>query len=395
MFLLQEELERELSQATPKNRYLNNLQAIALLKELSTNQTATPEQKTELAKYNGWGSLAQVFGLNPQGWAANAQIELKQLLTPEEYHRAADSILNAYYTDPKLIRAIWHLVSKMGFTGGRILEPSCGTGLFYSCMPESIRANSELHAIELEPISGRIAQLLHDDARVLVRGFEQVQLPDNYFDLVISNVPFGDYKVNDSRYQHLGLSIHNYFLAKSADLVRPGGLVAIITSTYTMDAPGSLEFRKWLGEKLRLELAVRIPAGSHDFSSTKVTTDLLIFRKLGGGDNKVDPNILDWQHTPDIFINQDDWGIPENAAGSAKLNKWFIKEFNSRRTDVKNLRYAEHYKGTTTADYYLDDVYYETHKLLGKPGINELYGSGFALMIDGRDVVKEIREFPV
>jgi N12 class adenine-specific DNA methylase/SAM-dependent methyltransferase len=395
MFLLEEELERELEQTTPKNRYINNRNAIAILKELSPNQTATSEQKVELAKYNGWGSLATVFSLNPQGWTASAQVELKQLLTTEEYHRAADSILNAYYTDPKLVRAIWHLISKMGFNGGRILEPGCGTGLFYSCMPENIRENSELHGVELEPISGRIAQLLHDDARVMVRGFEQVQLPDNYFDLVISNVPFGDYKINDSRYQHLGLSIHNYFLAKSADLVRPGGLVAIITSTYTMDAPGSLEFRRWLGEKLRLEVAVRIPAGSHDFASTKVTTDLLIFRKLSTGSNKVEPNILDWEYTPDIFINHADWGISESAAGSAKLNKWFIKEFNGRKTDVSNLKFALRYKGTTTGDYYLNDVYPETHKLLGQPSINELYGSGFALTADERDVLTEIKAFPV
>jgi adenine-specific DNA methylase len=226
-----------------------NLEAIATLKTLQTeNRKPTHSEQLILSKFNGWGAMWQTFkSEHPQHEA------LKSLLTTEEFTKANASILNAHYTHPEIVKAVWESVKHLGFKSGRVLEPSCGIGYFLN-----ERADNDWTAVELDPIPAAIAQYLHPTATIYNQGFERTSLPNEYFDLAIGNVPFGSYSVFEPGYD--GLMIHNHFISKSIDLVRECGLIALITSTGTLDAEGNEEFRRSLSQKATLIAAIRMPA---------------------------------------------------------------------------------------------------------------------------------------
>ena len=266
-----------LSEGGPKAKYQANVAAIKLLKYLEkTTGQATPEQQEVLSRYVGWGGLADAFDPDKPAWAAE-YAELKELLTPEEYEAARASTLNAHYTSPTVIRAIYDAVEQMGFRTGNILEPSCGVGNFFGMLPESM-AGSRLYGVELDSISGRIARQLYPKADITVAGFETTDRRD-FYDLAIGNVPFGQYQVNDKAYNKLGFNIHNYFFAKSLDQVRPGGVVAFVTSRYTMDAKDST-VRRYLAQRAELLGAIRLPNNAFRANAgTDVVSDILFLQK--------------------------------------------------------------------------------------------------------------------
>ena len=213
-----------------------------------------------MSRYTGWGAIPDAFDESKSDWAKE-YAELKAALTPEEYEAARGSTLNAHYTSPTVIRAIYDALVNLGFEGGRILEPSCGVGNFFGLLPDSM-ADSQLYGVELDSITGRIAQQLYPDANIEITGFENTKFADGFFDVAIGNVPFGNYQVFDPEYNRLGFSIHNYFAAKMLDQVRPGGIVAFVTSRYTMDAKDE-SVRRYLAE--RGELLGAITAAKQRF----------------------------------------------------------------------------------------------------------------------------------
>ena len=266
-----------LGEGGPKAKYQANVAAIKLLKYLEeTTGQATPEQQEVLSRYVGWGGLADAFDSDKSAWAAEYS-ELKELLTPEEYAAARASTLNAHYTSPTVIRAIYEAVEKMGFRTGNILEPSMGVGNFFGMLPESM-AGSRLYGVELDSISGRVAKQLYPKADITVAGFETTDRRD-FYDLAIGNVPFGQYQVNDKAYNKLGFNIHNYFFAKALDQVRPGGVVAFVTSRYTMDAKDST-VRRYLAQRAELLGAIRLPNDAFKKNAgTEVVSDILFLQK--------------------------------------------------------------------------------------------------------------------
>ena len=266
-----------LGEGGPKAKYQANVAAIKLLKYLEeTTGQATPAQQEVLSRYVGWGGVADAFDPDKPAWAAE-YAELKELLTPEEYEAARASTLNAHYTSPTVIRAIYEAVEQMGFRTGNILEPSCGVGNFFGMLPESM-AGSRLYGVELDSISGRIAQQLYPKANITVAGFETTDRRD-FYDLAIGNVPFGQYQVNDKAYNKLGFNIHNYFFAKALDQVRPGGVVAFVTSRYTMDAKDST-VRRYLAQRAELLGAIRLPNNAFRANAgTDVVSDILFLQK--------------------------------------------------------------------------------------------------------------------
>ena len=266
-----------LGEGGPKAKYQANVAAIKLLKYLEeTTGQATPAQQEVLSRYVGWGGVADAFDPDKPAWAAE-YAELKELLTPEEYEAARASTLNAHYTSPTVIRAIYDAVEQMGFRTGNILEPSMGVGNFFGMLPESM-AGSRLYGVELDSISGRIAKQLYPKADITVAGFETTDRRD-FYDLAIGNVPFGQYQVNDKAYNKLGFNIHNYFFAKALDQVRPGGVVAFVTSRYTMDAKDST-VRRYLAQRAELLGAIRLPNNAFRANAgTDVVSDILFLQK--------------------------------------------------------------------------------------------------------------------
>ena len=270
-------LDDDLGKGGPKEKFWRNIKAIATLKQIEQeNRYATPEEQHIFSQYVGWGGLADAFDPDKPAWAAE-YAELKELLTPEEYEAARASTLNAHYTSPTVIRAIYDAVEQMGFRTGNILEPSCGVGNFFGMLPESM-AGSCLYGVELDSISGRIARQLYPKADITVAGFETTDRRD-FYDLAIGNVPFGQYQVNDKAYNKLGFNIHNYFFAKSLDQVRPGGVVAFVTSRYTMDAKDST-VRRYLAQRAELLGAIRLPNNAFKANAgTEVVSDILFLQK--------------------------------------------------------------------------------------------------------------------
>ena len=270
-------LDDDLGKGGPKEKFWCNIKAIATLKQIEQeNRYATPEEQHILSQYVGWGGLADAFDPDKPAWAAE-YAELKELLTQEEYTAARASTLNAHYTSPIVIRAIYDAVEQMGFRTGNILEPSCGVGNFFGMLPESM-AGSRLYGVELDSISGRIAKQLYPKADITVAGFETTDRRD-FYDLAIGNVPFGQYQVNDKAYNKLGFNIHNYFFAKSLDQVRPGGVVAFVTSRYTMDAKDST-VRRYLAQRAELLGAIRLPNNAFKANAgTEVVSDILFLQK--------------------------------------------------------------------------------------------------------------------
>ena len=266
-----------LGEGGPKAKFQANIEAIKLLKYLEeTTGQATPEQQQVLSRYVGWGGLADAFDPDKESWSKE-YAQLKELLTPEEYAAARGSTLNAHYTSPTVIRAIYEAVGRMGFETGNILEPSCGVGNFFGMLPENM-AGSKLYGVELDSISGRIAQQLYPKADITVAGFETTDRRD-FYDLAVGNVPFGQYQVRDKAYDKLNFSIHNYFFAKALDQVRPGGVVAFVTSRYTMDAKDST-VRRYLAQRAELLGAIRLPNNAFKANAgTEVVSDIIFLQK--------------------------------------------------------------------------------------------------------------------
>ena len=269
--------DEHLGESGPKAKFQANVNAIRLLKELeAAGQQASPEQQEVLSRYVGWGGLSDAFDPEKPAWALE-YAQLKKLLTPEEYAAARSSTLNAHYTSPTVIQAIYEAVDRMGFETGNILEPSMGVGNFFGMLPEKMR-NSRLYGVELDPVSGRIAKQLYPKADITVGGFETTDRRD-FFDLAIGNVPFGQYQVNDKAYNKLNFSIHNYFFAKALDQVRPGGVVAFVTSRYTMDAKDST-VRRYLAQRAELLGAIRLPNDAFKKNAgAEVVSDIIFLQK--------------------------------------------------------------------------------------------------------------------
>ncbi|MDE6433058.1 MAG: helicase [Lachnospiraceae bacterium] len=261
-----------------KARYKWNVEAVRTLKQVEAEgRDATPEEQEILARYAGWGGTSQAFDEKSESWQKE-YAELKELLTPEEYREARATVTTAFYTPPEIAAAVGNALVQFGFQGGNVLEPSMGTGHFFGTMPEQLRG-SRLFGVEKDSISGRIAKLLYPQADIQVKGFEETDFTDNFFDVVVGNVPFGDFKVYDRKYNAENFKIHDYFVAKSIDKVRPGGIVAVITTKGTMDKKGG-SVRKYLAERAELVGAVRLPNSAFKAEAgTEVTSDILFFQK--------------------------------------------------------------------------------------------------------------------
>lgn len=260
-----------------RQKFANNLSAIRLLKSLEEEgRNATPEEQEILSRYVGWGGMPQAFDPENTSWSSE-YTHLKELLEDEEYKAARESVLNAHYTSPTVVRGIYEAIERMGFTSGNILEPACGVGNFFGMLPDHM-SGSRLYGVELDSISGRIAKQLYPNADIAVAGFETTDRR-NFYDLAIGNVPFGNYLVDDKSYNSLGFRIHNYFFAKALDQVRPGGVVAFVTSRYTMDSK-STEVRKYLAQRAELLGAIRLPNNAFLANAgTSVVSDILFLQK--------------------------------------------------------------------------------------------------------------------
>ena len=286
-----------------KEKFRNNMAAINLLHELELeNRLATPEEQETLSKYVGWGGLSMAFDEHNTAWADEFK-ELYASLSPEEYRAAMESTLTAFYTPPVVVKGMYEALERLGFSEGSFLEPSCGTGNFFGLLPDAM-AGSKLYGVEIDPLTGKIAKQLYQKANISVQGFEETKLPDDHFDVVIGNVPFGDFKVNDSRYNAQKFLIHDYFFAKALDKVRAGGVVAFITSKGTMDK-ASPEIRKYIAQRAELLGAIRLPDNTFRANAgTEVTSDILFLQKR---DRVIDTE-PDWVH-----LDTDENGIMMNS----------------------------------------------------------------------------------
>ena len=300
-----------------KEKFRNNMAAINLLHELEIeNRLATPEEQEVLSRYVGWGGLSMAFDEHNAAWAEEFK-ELYTSLSPEEYRAAMESTLTAFYTPPVVIRAMYDALDRLGFSQGNILEPSCGTGNFFGLLPESMQ-NSKLHGVEIDSLTGRIAKQLYQKANIAIEGFEKMNLPDDHFDVVIGNVPFGEIRVNDSRYNAQKFLIHDYFFAKALDKVRAGGVVMFITSKGTMDK-ASPEVRKYIAQRAELLGAIRLPDNTFKANAgTEVTSDILILQKR---DRVIDIE-PDWVH-----LDTDENGVT--------MNRYFVEHPDMMLGEIK------------------------------------------------------------
>ena len=299
--------ENEVETVGKKERFRRNIMAIQLLKKCQEeNRFATPEEQIILSKYVGWGGLSEAFDENNSAWATE-YLELSSVLTPEEYASARESTLTAFYTPPEVITAIYKAMEQMGFKEGNLLEPSCGIGNFIGMLPDSMQ-DSKIYGVELDTISAGIAQQLYQKTTIAAQGFEETNLPDSFFDGVVGNVPFGDFKVSDKRYDKHKFLIHDYFFAKSLDKLRPGGVMAFVTSKGTMDKE-TLAVRKYIAQRAELLGAIRLPNNTFKGNAgTEVVSDILILQKR---DRLIDIE-PDWVH-----LDTDENGI--------KMNSYFVQ----------------------------------------------------------------------
>ncbi len=270
--------DNDLGAGGPKAKYKANMEAIHLLQTLEKEERlAAPEEQEILSRYVGWGGIPQAFEESNSSWA-DEYLELKNTLSPEEYRAARASTLNAFYTSPTVIRSMYEALENMGLKQGNILEPSCGVGNFMGLIPESM-GKANMYGVELDPVSGRIAKQLYQKNKIAVQGFEETSYPDSFFDCVIGNVPFGAYQVSDRRYDRHHFMIHDYFIAKSLDLVRPGGVVAVVTSSGTMDKQNPA-VRQYIANRAELLGAIRLPNNAFQRNAnTSVVSDILFFQK--------------------------------------------------------------------------------------------------------------------
>lgn len=292
-----------------KAKYAMNVAAIKTLKQIEAEKRqATPEEQEILSQYVGWGALPEVFDSAKENWQAE-YAELKSLLTDAEYIAARGSVLNAHYTSPTVINAIYSGLARLGFVNGKILEPACGVGNFFGLLPEQMR-QSQLWGVELDSLTGRIARQLYPNANIQIKGFEQTNFNDNSFDVAVGNVPFGNYQVNDKPYNKLGFSIHNYFFVKALDKIHPGGVLAFVTSRYTMDAKDN-KVRRYLAERADLLGAIRLPNNAFKKNAgTEVVSDIIFLQKR--------------EHLRDLSDETPEWvEVGENEQGF-KINQYFI-----------------------------------------------------------------------
>ena len=299
--------ENEVETVGKKERFRRNIMAIQLLKKCQEeNRFATPEEQIILSKYVGWGGLSEAFDENNSAWATE-YLELSSVLTPEEYASARESTLTAFYTPPEVITAIYKAMEQIGFQEGNLLEPSCGIGNFIGMLPDTMQ-DSKIYGVELDTISAGIAQQLYQKTTIAAQGFEETNLPDSFFDGVVGNVPFGDFKVSDKRYDKHKFLIHDYFFAKSLDKLRPGGVMALVTSKGTMDKE-TLAVRKYIAQRAELLGAIRLPNNTFKGNAgTEVVSDILILQKR---DRLIDIE-PDWVH-----LDTDENGI--------KMNSYFVQ----------------------------------------------------------------------
>ena len=299
--------ENEVETVGKKERFRRNIMAIQLLKKCQEeNRFATPEEQIVLSKYVGWGGLSEAFDENNSAWATE-YLELSSVLTPEEYASARESTLTAFYTPPEVITAIYKAMEQMGFKEGNLLEPSCGIGNFIGMLPDTMQ-DSKIYGVELDTISAGIAQQLYQKTTIAAQGFEETNLPDSFFDGVVGNVPFGDFKVSDKRYDKHKFLIHDYFFAKSLDKLRPGGVMALVTSKGTMDKE-TIAVRKYIAQRAELLGAIRLPNNTFKGNAgTEVVSDILILQKR---DRLIDIE-PDWVH-----LDTDENGI--------KMNSYFVQ----------------------------------------------------------------------
>ena len=301
-----------------KEKFRNNMAAINLLHELEIeNRLATPEEQEVLSRYVGWGGLYMAFDEHNAAWAEEFK-ELYASLSPEEYRAAMESTLTAFYTPPVVIKAMYDALDRLGFSQGNILEPSCGTGNFFGLLPDSMQ-NSKLHGVEIDSLTGRIAKQLYQKANIAIEGFEKTNLPDDHFDVVLGNVPFGEIRVNDNRYNAQKFLIHDYFFAKALDKVRAGGVVMFITSKGTMDK-ASPEVRKYIAQRAELLGAIRLPDNTFKANAgTEVTSDILILQKR----DRVMDIEPDWVHLDTdgngVTMNRYFVEHPEMVLGEIKM----------------------------------------------------------------------------
>ena len=291
--------DNDLGAGGPKAKYKANMEAIHLLQTLEKEERlATPEEQEILSRYVGWGGIPQAFEESNSSWA-NEYLELKNTLSPEEYSAARASTLNAFYTSPTVIRSMYEALENMGLKQGNILEPSCGVGNFMGLIPESM-SKTNMYGVELDSVSGRIAKQLYQKNKIAIQGFEETSYPDSFFDCVIGNVPFGAYQVSDRRYDRHHFMIHDYFIAKSLDLVRPGGVVAVVTSSGTMDKQNPA-VRQYIANRAELLGAIRLPNNAFQRNAnTSVVSDILFFQKRDRASIE-EPEWLNLKETPEGY----------------------------------------------------------------------------------------------
>lgn len=378
----------DLGAGGPKAKFKANMEAIRLLKELEQDQRlATPEEQEVLSRYVGWGGIPQAFEERNSAWAEE-YTQLKEVLTPEEYSAARASTLNAFYTSPTVIKAMYEALGNMGLKQGNILEPSCGVGNFMGLLPESMGAAS-MYGVELDPVSGQIAKQLYQKNRIAVQGFEETSYPDSFFDSVIGNVPFGAYQVSDRKYDRYHFMIHDYFIAKSLDLVRPGGVVAVVTSSGTMDKQNP-EVRQYFANRADLLGAIRLPNNAFQRNAnTSVVADILFFQKRDRA-AITEPDWVQLKTTPEGYtVNSYFADHPEMVLGDFKTES---TQYGKQEVTVKAKEGAalaeqlkdavQHIQGTITEQEISDTELEE--QVVSIPADPDIKNFSFALV--GEDI---------
>ena len=378
----------DLGAGGPKAKFKANMEAIRLLKELEQEQRlATPEEQEVLSRYVGWGGIPQAFEERNSAWAAE-YTQLKGVLTPEEYSAARASTLNAFYTSPIVIKAMYEALGNMGLKQGNILEPSCGVGNFMGLLPESMSAAS-MYGVELDPVSGQIAKQLYQKNRIAVQGFEETSYPDSFFDCVIGNVPFGAYQVSDRKYDRYHFMIHDYFIAKSLDLVRPGGVVAVVTSSGTMDKQNP-EVRQYFANRADLLGAIRLPNNAFQRNAnTSVVADLLFFQKRDRA-AITEPDWVQLKTTPEgytvnsYFANHPEMVLGDFTTESTQYGKQEVTVKAKAEADLaEQLKEAvKHIQGTITEQEISDTELEE--QVVSIPADPNIKNFSFALV--GEDI---------
>ncbi len=378
----------DLGSGGPKAKFKANMEAIRLLKELEQDQRlATSEEQEVLSRYVGWGGIPQAFEERNSAWVEE-YTQLKGVLTPEEYSAARASTLNAFYTSPTVIKAMYEALGNMGLKQGNILEPSCGVGNFMGLLPESMSA-ANMYGVELDPVSGQIAKQLYQKNRIAVQGFEETSYPDSFFDCVIGNVPFGAYQVSDRKYDRYHFTIHDYFIAKSLDLVRPGGVVAVVTSSGTMDKQNP-EVRQYFANRADLLGAIRLPNNAFQRNAnTSVVADLLFFQKRDRA-AITEPDWVQLKTTPEgytvnsYFANHPEMVLGDFTTESTQYGKQEVTVKAKEGADLaEQIKEAVKYiQGTITEQEILDTELEE--QVVSIPADPNIKNFSFALV--GEDI---------